>query len=264
MGPRYGPPGSSSEGGYAPLGLPRPAFGAPRRSRGAPLFFRPGRRSRCRRRTRARAPPASPALRYCECRARAVAYRGPPSSWRRRPCCWCGTAPGTGRALAARERRPRDRPRRVARAELDDFPAQLLPGGSTASALDRVAHVDAAVAHRRHVGGQVIALHDDVAEPAAAGQELDEAGAREMPFPGPHGQQLEIVVLKKRDGVVSALAVMNTPGVDAEPQARVGVDPLLQIGDTDHDVVDPGQHELLVVRRRVAELGALWLVVVES
>src|SRR6266446_10668851 len=26
-GPRYGPPASSSEGGYAPLGLPRPALG---------------------------------------------------------------------------------------------------------------------------------------------------------------------------------------------------------------------------------------------
>src|SRR5438034_7474811 len=26
-GPRYGPPASSSEGGYAPLGLPRPSLG---------------------------------------------------------------------------------------------------------------------------------------------------------------------------------------------------------------------------------------------
>src|SRR6266851_5885476 len=35
--PRW-PPNYSSEGGYAPLGLPRPTFGAPRRSRGAPRY----------------------------------------------------------------------------------------------------------------------------------------------------------------------------------------------------------------------------------
>src|SRR5207247_10556520 len=34
--PRDGPPASSSEGGYAPLGLPRPTLGAPRGTRGAP------------------------------------------------------------------------------------------------------------------------------------------------------------------------------------------------------------------------------------
>src|SRR5207249_11382280 len=35
-GPRDRPPASSSEGGYAPLGLPRPMLGAPRGTRGAP------------------------------------------------------------------------------------------------------------------------------------------------------------------------------------------------------------------------------------
>src|SRR5207249_12166076 len=34
-GPRDGPPASSSEGGYAPLGLPRPLLGPPRGTRGA-------------------------------------------------------------------------------------------------------------------------------------------------------------------------------------------------------------------------------------
>src|ERR1700682_1323468 len=37
-GPRDGPPDCSSEGGYAPLGLPRPTLGAPRETRGAPRF----------------------------------------------------------------------------------------------------------------------------------------------------------------------------------------------------------------------------------
>src|SRR3989442_3503475 len=37
-GPRDGPPGSSSEGGYAPLGLPGQTLGAPRRSRGTPRY----------------------------------------------------------------------------------------------------------------------------------------------------------------------------------------------------------------------------------
>src|SRR5207245_7441485 len=35
-GPPHGPPSSSSERGYAPLGLPRPTLGAPRATRGAP------------------------------------------------------------------------------------------------------------------------------------------------------------------------------------------------------------------------------------
>src|SRR5713101_5684169 len=35
--PRW-PPNYSSEGGYAPLGLPRPTLGAPRRSRGTPRY----------------------------------------------------------------------------------------------------------------------------------------------------------------------------------------------------------------------------------
>src|SRR2546422_10833797 len=34
--PRHGPPDDSSEGGYAPLGLPRPTLGASRRTRAAP------------------------------------------------------------------------------------------------------------------------------------------------------------------------------------------------------------------------------------
>src|SRR5262249_16685283 len=36
LGPRQGPPASSSEGGYAPLGLPRPTLGSPRGTRSAP------------------------------------------------------------------------------------------------------------------------------------------------------------------------------------------------------------------------------------
>src|SRR5262249_56973756 len=35
-GPRHGPPHLSNEGGYAPLGLPRPTLGAPRETRDAP------------------------------------------------------------------------------------------------------------------------------------------------------------------------------------------------------------------------------------
>src|SRR2546427_568909 len=64
-------------------------------------------------------------------------------------------------------------------------------------------------------------------------------------------------------GVVSALAVMHAARVDAEAQARVDVDALLQLGHADHDVIDAGQHALLVIRRRVTEPRALRLVVVD-
>src|SRR5207237_385260 len=121
----------------------------------------------------------------------------------------------------------------------------------------------ASTAHRRHVGGQVVALHDDVAQPAATGQELDEPGAGVLVLSAPHAPQLEVVVLEEADGVVSALAVMHAARVDAEAQARVDVDALLQLGHADHDVIDAGQHELLVIRRRVAEPCALRLVVVD-
>ena len=46
----------------------------------------------------------------------------------------------------------------------------------------------------------------------------------------------------ERDRVVGALARMHAAGRHVEPDARVGVDALLEIGDADHDVVDAGQH----------------------
>src|SRR5439155_17817821 len=45
-GPRDGPPDWTSEGGYAPLGLPRPTLGAPRGTRGAPRSPRTARERR--------------------------------------------------------------------------------------------------------------------------------------------------------------------------------------------------------------------------
>src|SRR2546422_726281 len=54
--PRHGPPGSSSEGSDAPLGLPRPTLVAPRGTRAAPRFPWPLSSARA----EARAPIASP------------------------------------------------------------------------------------------------------------------------------------------------------------------------------------------------------------
>ena len=48
----------------------------------------------------------------------------------------------------------------------------------------------------------------------------------------------EVVLLVKCDGVVRALARMHAAGRDGEPEARVGVNALLEIGDADHDVVN--------------------------
>src|SRR4029453_8909807 len=57
-----------------------------------------------------------------------------------------------------------------------------------------------------------------------------------------HAQQFEIVLLVERDCVVRALPRMHTAGRDGEPEARVGVDALLEIRDADHDVVNARQH----------------------
>lgn len=123
------------------------------------------------------------------------------------------------------------------------------PAGVTASALGGVADLDAAPSHRSHVRRQVIALHADVAESPAPGQELDEAGlrtagaGRRVLAAITHAQQLQIVFLMKGDGVVGAPAGMGPAGIDLESDARVGIDTPLQVGYADHDVVDAGKHD---------------------
>ena len=66
--------------------------------------------------------------------------------------------PGQRRQMLDEEDR-----QRVARAEPRRPPAQLLPGRRAPAALVRIAHVDAARAHRGHVGGEIVALQRDVA-----------------------------------------------------------------------------------------------------
>src|SRR5213596_127436 len=82
-GPRDGPPASSSEGGYAPLGLPRPTLGAPRGTHGAPRScFQPSRTAaRCHRHT-----PASSA----HAPRLTIAATGPPPLGP-----WCSAPPET-------------------------------------------------------------------------------------------------------------------------------------------------------------------------
>src|SRR5439155_765223 len=117
--------------------------------------------------------------------------------------------------------------------------------GSAGCAGARITDVDATLAHLRHVGHEVVALHGDIAQSPAARQKLQEAPTRmagEVLVLIAYAQQFEIVLLVKRNGVVRTLAWMHTAGRDSEPEAPVGVNALLQIGDADHDVVDARQH----------------------
>src|SRR4029450_1618593 len=140
--------------------------------------------------------------------------------------------------------------KRVLLAEPRRLPAKLLPRRGPATALGGVGDVDTAPAHGRHVGCQVVALHGDVAEAAAPGEVFGQAGVRAS---GLHGrpvvalaitqaQELQVVVLVKGNRVVGGPAGVRSAGKDAEADACVGRDALVQVGDADHDVVDTGEH----------------------
>ena len=135
---------------------------------------------------------------------------------------------------------------RIPGAETRGLPAKLLTTRRSPRAGGRITHVDIPPPHRRDVGRQIIALHGDVAEPAAAGQELREprvgASRGDRGVAVAKAQELEIVVLLERDRVVGRSPGVGAARIDVEPDARVGVDPAPEVRDADHDVVDAGQH----------------------
>src|SRR5262249_43907410 len=57
-----------------------------------------------------------------------------------------------------------------------------------------------------------------------------------------NAHELEIVVLMKRDRIVRPAAGVDAARIDVEPEARVGIDAAVQVRDTDHHMVDAGQH----------------------
>jgi hypothetical protein len=135
---------------------------------------------------------------------------------------------------------------RIASAEACGQPAKLLPGRGAPRSRGRIAHVDAAASHRRHVRREVVALHPDVAEPTAARQVFGEprvgASGSDRSARVAQAQQLEVVVLLEGDRVVGCSPGMGAARVDVESDARVGVDAAREVRDADHDVVDTGQH----------------------
>jgi hypothetical protein len=152
------------------------------------------------------------------------------------------------RLAALRERREvldEEQRQRVARPQGRGLPAQGLAGGRLAGASAGIADIDATLAHLRHVGHEVVALHSYKAQSPAPRQKFEEAPtwmAGKVLVSVAHAQQFEVVLLVKRNGIVRALAWMHAAGSDAEPKARVGVNALLQIRDAEHDVVDACQH----------------------
>ena len=129
-------------------------------------------------------------------------------------------------------------------------PPELAPGGRPAPALDGVAHLDAAAPHREHVGGQIVALNDDVAEAAAPREEIEEPSVEaarrgrgpRLLRPVVHAQKLEIVLPVEGDRIVRPLARMHAAGRHREADAPEGGDPLVQVRHADHHVVDARQH----------------------
>jgi hypothetical protein len=130
------------------------------------------------------------------------------------------------------------------------LPPELVPA-LRAPAVRDVVHVHAARAHRGDVRRQVVALQDDVADASAR---LDETGQVCAPAPRALGggallrrvadrQQLEVLLFVERDRVVGAPAGMDAARLDVEAQAAVLLDTPLEAGNTNHQVVDSGEHK---------------------
>ena len=145
---------------------------------------------------------------------------------------------GQRREVLNEEDRQRSR-----RAQARRLPAQLVAIGRAPAAVDRIADVDAAPAHRGHVCREIVALQRDVAKAGAAREKVQQRGTRETLLAFAHREQLEIVVLEERDRVLGAAVRVHAAGAHAEADARVGVDRLRQIRHADHDVVDARQHD---------------------
>src|SRR5262249_59141104 len=97
------------------------------------------------------------------------------------------------------------------------------------------------LAHRAHVGGEIVALHDDEAKASTSIQEVGKAtlGARrQIGGAIAHAGELEIVVTVKGDGVVGAPAAAHSARVDVEAEAPVGLDALVEARRADPPLVD--------------------------
>jgi hypothetical protein len=108
-----------------------------------------------------------------------------------------------------------------------DFPAQLLPRRRAPAALDRIAHVDAAPAHRLYLRGKIIRLQHDVADAAARRDEFRErrilaagfARRRAMLRLVAYREQLHVIVLVECNSVVRTLARMRAAREHVEARA---------------------------------------------
>ena len=133
----------------------------------------------------------------------------------------------------------------IARTEERRAPAQLLALRRAPPAVADLAHVHAALAHRGHVGGQIVALQRHDPEAAALVEVLGEARVRAAGHdraPVADAQDLQIVLVVEGDRVVGRPAGVRAAGIDGEAEPRVGLDPLGQVRHADHHVVDAGQH----------------------
>ena len=94
-------------------------------------------------------------------------------------------------------------------------------------------------------------MHDDPAKAPAPRQEVQEAGVRatgrasgsQLLVPVPHAQELQVVLVVERDGVLRPPAGVDTAGLHIESQAPVGIDAVREIRHADDHVVDAGEHD---------------------
>jgi len=145
---------------------------------------------------------------------------------------------------------------RATRPERRGPPAQLLAAGGAAPTAGRIAHVDAAAPHRLHVRVEIVALHAEVAQPTAGGQERPEPGAGLGRAAWRDAQQLEIVLLQEGDGVLGAAARVRPARMDVEADPAVRLDTVGEVRDADHHVIDPGEHGAAMVAPARAKPGS--------
>jgi hypothetical protein len=158
--------------------------------------------------------------------------------------CAIGDAPAL---LHRREVLDEEERQRALRAQERRLPAVDRTARRLAAAFHRVAHIDAAGAHCRHVRRQVVALQDDVADAPARLDVLGQVGApalrRLLLRRVVDREELEIVLPVERERIVRALARVRAAGVDVEAHLAVLLHAPLEIGDADHDVIDASKHK---------------------
>ena len=129
------------------------------------------------------------------------------------------------------------------------FPLQHLPRWRAAAAVGDIADIDTATAHGNDFCCEIVALQNDVTYAAARCDKVGKAGIPRARFAGgrvlrwiTNRQQLDVIFVVKRDGVVRALARVLAARMHIKAHPDVLRDTLREVRHANHDMINAGKH----------------------